>query len=67
MEELLDELEKSLANVELNENEMRCMSELREYALGPEGRRNSTLEGFAVGVDKLKIYKYYFRVLDSLG
>jgi hypothetical protein len=37
IDELLDELEKSLAKVELNEEEMRCLKELREYALGDEG------------------------------
>jgi len=37
VEELLDELEKSLSNVELNDDEMRCMTELRDYALGSEG------------------------------
>jgi hypothetical protein len=37
VDELLDELEKSLSNVELNDDEMRCMGELRQYALGDEG------------------------------
>lgn len=37
VDELLDELEKSLANVELNDDEMRCLKELRDYALGDEG------------------------------
>lgn len=37
VEELLDELEKSLCKVELNEEEMRCLKELREYSMGDEG------------------------------
>lgn len=37
VDELLDDLERSLANVDLNDEEMRCMRELREYALGDEG------------------------------
>lgn len=36
-EELLDALEQSLASAELNEEEMRCLKELREYCLGDEG------------------------------
>ena len=37
IEELIDNLEKSLAKIELNDDEMRCLGELREYALGDEG------------------------------
>ncbi|XP_021956170.1 uncharacterized protein LOC110852407 isoform X2 [Folsomia candida] len=37
IDELLDDLEKSLAKVELNEEEMRCLKELREYSVGDEG------------------------------
>jgi hypothetical protein len=37
VDELLDDLERSLANIDLNDEEMRCMRELREYALGDEG------------------------------
>lgn len=37
IDELMDELEKSLCKVELNEEEMRCLKELREYACGDEG------------------------------
>ncbi len=37
VDQLLDELEKSLAHVELNEEEMRCLKELREYSVGDEG------------------------------
>ncbi|CAL8113708.1 unnamed protein product [Orchesella dallaii] len=36
-EELLDNLEQSLGCIELNEEEMRCLKELREYCLGDEG------------------------------
>ncbi|ODN04797.1 hypothetical protein Ocin01_01900 [Orchesella cincta] len=36
-EELLDNLEQSLGSIELNEEEMRCLKELREYCLGDEG------------------------------
>jgi len=36
-EELLDALEQSLHTIDLNEEEMRCLKELREYCLGDEG------------------------------
>lgn len=36
-EELLDNLEQSLHTIDLNEEEMRCLKELREYCLGDEG------------------------------
>lgn len=42
-EELLDNLEQSLHTIDLNEEEMRCLKELREYCLGDEGLCNLSL------------------------
>ena len=59
MDELLDELEKSLDRVELNDEEMRCLRELREYALGEEG-------SWVLSDDFLNLIGMYSRVRYTL-